>query len=193
MDALVAGYQIREVIYESGQSLIYRGYQSETNQPIILKVLKSEFPSPEMVARFKREFELTRGLQLDGVIRAYSLDQYHNSLAMVLEDFGGTALIQANQEKRFTLEEWLTVAGKITAVIGQLHERNLIHKDLNPANILYNELTGQVKIIDFGISTVLSRENPVILNPTVLEGTLAYMSPEQTGRMNRALDYRTDF
>jgi serine/threonine protein kinase len=72
MNALVVGYQIREVIYESAQSLIYRGYLPQNNQPIILKVLKTEYPTPEQVARFKREFEITRNLQLEGVINVYS-------------------------------------------------------------------------------------------------------------------------
>src|SRR6185503_3885219 len=65
--------------------------------------------------------------------------------------------------------------------------------DINPSNIVWNRAIGQVKLIDFGISTALSRENPTLRNPNVLEGTLAYISPEQTGRMNRAIDYRTDF
>jgi serine/threonine protein kinase len=81
----------------------------------------------------------------------------------------------------------------VAEILGAIHAGNIIHKDINPSNIVYNPATGQVKIIDFGISTVLSRENPTLSNPNVLEGTLAYMSPEQTGRMNRAIDYRTDF
>ncbi|HEY9302029.1 MAG TPA: AAA family ATPase, partial [Phormidium sp.] len=75
----------------------------------------------------------------------------------------------------------------------QIHKANIIHKDINPSNIVYNPQTKQLKIIDFGISTQLTRETPILKNPNVLEGTLAYISPEQTGRMNRALDYRTDF
>ncbi|HAI69244.1 MAG TPA: serine/threonine protein kinase, partial [Gammaproteobacteria bacterium] len=74
-----------------------------------------------------------------------------------------------------------------------LHQRYLIHKDINPSNIILNTTTKQLKLIDFGISTVLSRENTTFSNPNLLEGTLAYLSPEQTGRMNRAIDYRTDF
>ncbi len=78
-------------------------------------------------------------------------------------------------------------------ILGEIHANNIIHKDINPANILFHPETGEIKIIDFGISTVFSRETPTLKNPNVLEGTIAYMSPEQTGRMNRALDYRTDF
>lgn len=79
-----------------------------------------------------------------------------------------------------------------TDILGRIHQQQIMHKDINPTNIVWNPETHQVKIIDFGISTELSREQPEIRNPNVLEGTLAYMSPEQTGRMNRAMDYRTD-
>jgi serine/threonine protein kinase len=91
------------------------------------------------------------------------------------------------------LPEFLNIAIKIAQSLADIHNSNIIHKDINPSNIVYNPETEQVKIIDFGISTQLSRSNPTLKNPNVLEGTLAYMSPEQTGRMNRSLDYRTDF
>ena len=77
--------------------------------------------------------------------------------------------------------------------LGQVHRAHIIHKDINPSNLVINPGTGEVKIIDFGIATRFSTEHPVMKSPEVLEGTLAYMSPEQTGRMNRSLDYRTDF
>lgn len=85
------------------------------------------------------------------------------------------------------------IAIKITKVLESIHIRNIIHKDIIPSNIVINLETNQLKIIDFGISTILPIENPIIHSPTILEGTLAYMSPEQTGRMNCPLDYRTDF
>jgi len=97
------------------------------------------------------------------------------------------------QQRSFTLEEFLLLAIATTEILGKIHSANIIHKDINPSNIVYNPQTKQLKIIDFGISTQLTRETPSLKNPGVLEGTLAYISPEQTGRMNRALDYRTDF
>ncbi|MEG4330015.1 serine/threonine-protein kinase PknK, partial [Microcoleus sp. herbarium5] len=89
--------------------------------------------------------------------------------------------------------EFLQIAIATTEILGQIHSANIIHKDINPSNIVYNPETEQLKIIDFGISTQLTRETPILKNPGLLEGTLAYISPEQTGRMNRTLDYRTDF
>lgn len=88
---------------------------------------------------------------------------------------------------------FLPLAVKLTQILGEIHTANIIHKDINSGNIVLNPNTGVVKIIDFGIATQFNRTNPTFTNPHVLEGTLAYLSPEQTGRMNRLLDYRTDF
>ena len=77
--------------------------------------------------------------------------------------------------------------------LGELHQNSVIHKNINPANIIINRKTAEVKLTDFSISSVLHQEDPRIISPTVMEGDFAYFSPEQTGRMNCILDYRTDF
>jgi serine/threonine protein kinase len=96
-------------------------------------------------------------------------------------------------KQQFTIAEFLHLAIEIVDILGQIHQQHIIHKDINPSNIILNQQTGKLKLIDLGISTTLSRENSTFRNSNVLEGTLAYISPEQTGRMNRAIDYRTDF
>lgn len=160
----------------------------------MLKVLKQDYPIPSELTRYKQEYQITRSLDdIEGAIAAYDLLPYENTLVIVLEDFGGQSLSRLMQSQKFELSEFIQIAIQTATVLGEIHGKNIIHKDINPANILLNLETGQVKIIDFGISTLFARENPVIKNPDVLEGTLAYMSPEQTGRMNRTLDYRTDF
>ncbi|HEY9651045.1 MAG TPA: AAA family ATPase, partial [Coleofasciculaceae cyanobacterium] len=189
----ITGYRILNQIYESANSLVYRGRRQRDNQPVILKVLKQDYPTPAELTRYKQEYEITRSLHLEGAIQAYDLQRYENTLVMVLEDFGGDSLKILTAKQQLTLEKFLTIAIKISESLAGIHAANIIHKDINPSNIVLNPETGQIKIIDFGISTVLSRENPTIRNPNVLEGTLSYMSPEQTGRMNRAMDYRTDF
>jgi serine/threonine protein kinase len=185
-------------IYESVNSLVYRGIQESDRTPVILKILKEDYPTPAELTRYKQEYEITRSLNLDGVIKAYELQDYQRSLVMLLEDFGGESLAKWMQESPqaycpLPLAEFLCLAIAITEILGRIHSNNIIHKDINPGNIVLNPNTGVVKIIDFGISTQLTRTNPTFKNPHVLEGTLAYMSPEQTGRMNRTLDYRTDF
>ncbi|MBE9128249.1 MULTISPECIES: ATP-binding sensor histidine kinase [unclassified Coleofasciculus] len=194
----IPGYQIIEQIYESANSLVYLGIREQDKQAVILKVLKEDYPTASELTRYKQEYEIIRNLTIDGVVKAYALEPYQRSLVIILEDFGGQSLKQLMNDSvgaihELPLAEFLDIAIKIAEILGQIHSSNVIHKDINPANIAYNPETGQLKIIDFGISTQLSRENPTLKNPNVLEGTLAYMSPEQTGRMNRALDYRTDF
>lgn len=196
----IRGYQLLTQIYESVHSLVYRGIREESHQPVILKVLKQDYPTPSELIRYKQEYKITRNLNLDGVVKAYGLEPIERTLVIILEDFGATSLNLLKEEKEsfypspiFSLPEFLKLAIKITEILGTIHNSNVIHKDINPSNIVLNPVTGQIKIIDFGISTLITRSNPTLKNPNVLEGTLAYISPEQTGRMNRSLDYRTDF
>ena len=190
---IINDYEIITKIYESANSLVYRAIRTQDERPIILKILKEDYPTAPELTRYKQEYEITRSLNLDGVVKVYDLQRYQNSLVMFLEDFGGESLKIWIAEHKLTLEEFLILAIEITENLGAIHAANIIHKDINPSNIVYNPETGKLKIIDFGIATVLPRENPTILNLDRLEGTLAYISPEQTGRMNRVIDYRTDF
>ena len=184
---------IKAQIYESANSLVYRGIREQDSKSLILKILKQDYPTPQELARYRSEYQITKSLNLAGVVKAYDLQKYQNSLVMLLEDFGGDSLKSWMQQRKFSLEEFLQIAIAATEALGQIHSANIIHKDINLSNIIFNLLSGQLKIIDFGISGQLTRENAAMKNPNVLEGTLAYMSPEQTGRMNRSLDYRTDF
>ncbi|NER51188.1 MAG: serine/threonine-protein kinase PknK, partial [Symploca sp. SIO1A3] len=194
----ISGYQLLTPIYETINSLVYRGIREQDKQPVILKVLKEDYPRPSELSRYQQEYQITHSLNLDGVVKAYSLEKYQKTLVIVFEDFGGESLKQLFNDHvggiyELTLRQFLAIAIKITQSLGKIHAAQIIHKDINPANIVFNRETEQLKIIDFGISTILTRENPTLKNPNVLEGTLAYISPEQTGRMNRYLDYRTDF
>jgi len=189
----IAGYEIREKIYESANSLVYRGSRQSDKQAVILKMLKQDYPTSEELTRLRQEYEIIRSMKIAGAIAAYELQKYQNTLVLVLEDFGGYSLKQWLGSRQLTVAEFLSIAIKITAGLQGIHAAKVIHKDVNPANIVFNSETGQLKFIDFGIATVLSRSNQTLANPNVLEGTPAYISPEQTGRMNRSLDYRTDF
>ncbi|MCP4129415.1 MAG: serine/threonine-protein kinase PknK, partial [bacterium] len=108
-------------------------------------------------------------------------------------DIGGRSLADILKSMKLHRSEFLCLAVRIAEIIGNIHKRNIIHKDINPSNIIWNIEKDIVRIIDFGIATELPREITSVKNPNVLEGTLEYISPEQTGRMNRSLDYRTDF
>ncbi|MEH1786604.1 MAG: AAA family ATPase [Nostoc sp.] len=189
----LSGYQIIEQIYESSNSLIYRGYREADNQPVILKTLRDVYPSPERIACYQREYDIIHNLHLAGVVQVYALEIHQQRPVLVLEDFGGTSLAQLQLAGEIELEQFLKMGISIVESIKQIHAAKIIHKDINPSNIVLNPNTRQIKIIDFGISTVLSRETQSFKNPNILEGTITYISPEQTGRMNRAIDYRSDF
>ncbi|PSB34111.1 serine/threonine protein kinase [Stenomitos frigidus] len=177
----IPGYQVVEQLYESPRSFIYRGVRESDRLPVILKTLKQEYPSPEAIARLRLEYTITHSLDLAGVVKAYSLESYARGLAIVLEDFGGVALSHLLQQRSFTLVEVLNLAIQTTQILGDIHPKNIIHKDINPSNIAFNLTTGQVKIIDFGIAAILSRENPTLSNPKVIEGTLAYYVSRANG------------
>ncbi|MGE0680438.1 MAG: AAA family ATPase [Candidatus Binatia bacterium] len=192
----IAGYHIQEQLYESGNSLVYRGRWAKEGQSVILKMLKHPHPPPEKISWFRREYELIHGLDLEGIINAYALTTDQHRPVMVLEDFGGESLklhLEKRSEKRFTLTEFFPLAEQIVDILDQLHRQHITHQGVNPSNIVWNSRTGQVKLIDFGVSTALTHENLLLRNSSIGEGTLAYISPEQTGRMNQAIDDRTDW
>ena len=181
MNPQISGYRITTQLYESAQSLIYRAQRESDGNPVVLKMLQDDYPTLERIAQFQREYEVTRHLRLPGVITAYALKSLERRWVMVLEDFGGDSLALLHLAGKIPLAEALMVAIKIAEILGQIHQQHVIHKDVNPSNIILNRATGQVKIIDFGISTALPHENPAFQHPNLLEGTLAYISPVSVG------------
>jgi diguanylate cyclase (GGDEF)-like protein len=170
----------------------YRAQRSSDGLLCVIKCLKSPEPSPEELARLRREFEIIRQINTPEVIKAYELINTSDWHAIILEDFGGLPLSQAFSAQTLPLGAFLTLAIKITRALSQIHQHHFIHKDINPSNILLNPNSGMLKIIDFSIASGLSSEKQNLRAPHILEGTLAYLSPEQTGRVNRSVDLRTD-
>ncbi len=191
--SFITGFQIRRRIYESAQSLVFQAVRESDGTPVAIKILKSDYPSATELARYRREFETTHSLNLPGVIQSLELQRHEKTLLIVFEDFGGMSVAELLRERKLSLDEFLDTAIQVTEALGHVHRARIIHKDISPANLVLNPGTGEAKLIDFGLSTRFATEHPVLKSAEVLEGTVAYMSPEQTGRMNRSLDYRTDF
>ncbi|AVH65175.1 trifunctional serine/threonine-protein kinase/ATP-binding protein/sensor histidine kinase [Nostoc sp. 'Peltigera membranacea cyanobiont' N6] len=206
----VPGYGIGERIYTSTRTLVYRGWREADQTPVVIKLLKSSYPSLIELAQFRNQYTIAKILNVLGVVRIYSLESYQNRPALILEDFGGISLKEYSASWRqgfrnlgsqknlshpcpHFLSEFLQIAIALADILADLYHHEIIHKDIKPANILINPITKQIKLIDFSIASLLPRVNQLSTSPTVLEGTLAYLSPEQTGRMNRGIDYRTDF
>ncbi len=191
----LSGYRITEQLYAGHRTLVYRGIREIDQQPIVIKRLRSEFPSFNELAQFCNQYAIANSISSPSIIETYSLEPYNNSYALILEDFGGISLKEwaIKGLREISLRNFLQIAITLADILDTLHINKVIHKDIKPANILVNPETKQVKLIDFSIASLLPRETIEIQNINSLEGTLAYLSPEQTGRMNRAIDYRSDF
>lgn len=189
----VPGYVVSGKIWESNHSTIYRGSSEIDKKTVIIKLLSDEHPSVDQISRFEQEYELLKMLQGNGTVVALKLEKFANNIAIIEED-GGESLQELLSKRKLSLKEFLNIAFQIVETLETIHQCHIIHKDINPTNILYNASNQKIKIIDFGMATTLSREVAEIRNPELMqEGTLSYISPEQTGRMNRGMDYRTDY
>jgi PAS domain S-box-containing protein len=186
------GYKITEVIQLGVKSIIYRAVRESDRESVIIKILNTEYPTIEEITRLRHEYTISSNLELEGIVKPHSLEKYQNSFALILEDCGGQSLRHHLAGKSIKIKFFLPLAMQVAKTLGQVHQNQIIHKDIKPSNIIITPDFEQVKITDFSMATRLSREVHQNSNTTLLEGTLAYISPEQTGRMNRDLDYRTD-
>ena len=187
------GYELVIPLYVGTHSIVYRGIRQRDSRPVAIKVLRNPFPSFNELMRFRNQYTITHNLHLPGVITPLALEPYANGYALVMEDFGGISLRQYAQGHPPPLQQTLAIADSLADSLHGLYQHRVVHKDINPANILIQPDTQLVKLIDFGIASLLPKETQEIRNPNILEGTLAYLAPEQTGRMNRGIDYRADF
>lgn len=188
------GYTLTTETYVGSETAVYRGHRDADGAPVAIKVTSNEYPTGREIARLRREFALLRELDgLPGVVRAYALERCGKRLSLVMEDLGATSLHDLLAERgRLDVETALRTAASLADTLDALHRRGVIHKDIKPRNIIIDSATSAPRLVDFGISTCLSRETASAESPAALEGTLAYISPEQTGRINRAVDLRAD-
>lgn len=191
----IPGYELVKQLYSGSRTVVYRAVPISSKTPVILKFLQKDYPTFSELVQFRNQYTIGKNLNIPGTIKTYGLEFAQNRYILSMEDFGGISLAEyvTTQKRKISLEQFLNIACPLAQVLQSLHEERIIHKDIKPANILINPETQEVKITDFSISSLLPRETQEIQNPNVLEGSLGYISPEQTGRMNRGIDYRTDF
>ncbi|WP_459195426.1 ATP-binding protein [Wukongibacter baidiensis] len=189
----IPGYKITQKLYTSGKTIIYKGYIEKDNTPVILKTFKDDYSITEGNLRLENEYRILKKLEVKGVLKAYDLVKHAEGFILVLEGFTGESLKEFLDSNQVQLNVFLKIALQLSAILGDIHKSGVIHKDIKPSNIIIDKKTGQVKIIDFSISNWASFENDRNIETDILEGTLAYTAPEQTGRLNRGVDYRVDY
>ncbi len=188
----IPGYTLYELIYQNDKKSIYRGVRTADNQRVIVKALTAANSTTTDTAKLMHEFEVTKHLQIAGIVKPLRQEQIGGTIALVMEDSGGISLKTYLQKKQPELPVFLSVAMQLCETLMELHRHGIIHKDLKPDNIIINEQNGKVWIIDFSHSIRLLGESQKSSPVNFFEGSLPYMSPEQTGRMNRAIDFRSD-
>ncbi|MCG8613067.1 MAG: AAA family ATPase [Pseudomonadales bacterium] len=190
-----SGYRQLQVIYSSANTRIYRARRVQDECPVVLRTAGGGVASPGQYAALAFMREVLGLFDHPGIIHVADWVDDRQSPWLVMEDIEGIDLFQfvENQPDGLVIEAFLNIAVQLADALSVIHHAQVIHKDLHPGNLIVNPHTLAVQVIDFGLASLLSREQPVLEAPENLEGMLAYISPEQTGRMNRALDYRTDF
>jgi serine/threonine protein kinase len=181
-----------ETLRRDEEFVLYRGRNIDDASQILLLSPETVNPGPIILRRLENEYFLREELDSSWSARPMAVARYMDRTVLVLEDPGGLPLDQI-LGRPLDLGFSLRVAISLFHAIGQLHQRCIVHKDIKPANVLIDSATGQVWLMGFGIASRLPRERKTPEPPEFLEGTLAYMAPEQTGRMNRSVDSRSDF
>ena len=186
-------FEVTEQVYESPHSLIFKTRQAADAPLVLLKVLKTDSPSPKEIVRFHQEYLIARKIDSPYVVKILGLIDQDNLVALRIEDIGAQNLNTWLEQDPPSILEGLEIAISVCRGLHDIHKQSIAHKDISSSNVVWNRQTRQVQIIDFGISSVLDKDLVPPEAPQWLEGNLAYMSPEQTGRMNRPVDFRTDF
>jgi serine/threonine protein kinase len=178
-----------EILWEDGELVLSRGVWN--GEPFLATMPFSTQPTLEALRRLQHAYSLREELNPAWASRPLRLEYRQGRLTLFSEDPGGEPL-KWLVGRPMALESFLPLAIGVATALGQVHLRGLIHKDIKPANVLVNSATGRVWLMGFGIASRLQRERQAPAPPEVIAGTLAYMAPEQTGRMNRSIDSRSD-
>jgi histidine kinase len=186
-----------KIIHENENTVIYFPSQdlADIGKPVMVKALKNQFPNPQQILRFKNEYQLTKDLDCEGVRKVIKFEKYASKEALWLEYVDGKTLkhiIEKSGKYNLSFRHFLNIAVDLAQIISLVHQHGIIHKNINPNNILVNPHTLKVTLIDFSIASKVNYKSQGFNHPSILEGNLAYMSPEQTGRVNRYIDHRTD-
>jgi PAS domain S-box-containing protein len=192
-DADADGDSNFQVLWQDRDRIFCRGWRlgADGNRGAVLAVLPStEHQSPASLAHLVHEYGLKSELDGAWAVVPLELVRERGRTILVLEDRGGEPL-EHLLGRPMEVGVFLRLAVSLSAALRRLHERGLVHKDIKPANVLVNS-AGEIRLTGFGIASRLPRERQAPDPPEILGGTLAYMAPEQTGRMNRSIDARSD-
>lgn len=185
-------YKLLNCLFENDKLSIFKAQNIQTEESLLIKILKSPYPSRKEVENLEYEFKITSTIKISGIIKPIIIESLEHNKAIIMEGFDGITLHDYFKNKK-SLLQMLGVAIKITRIIQDIHNIDIIHRNINPYNFLINPDTGDVRITGFNIAAEIQKESKKPIYPESFEGNLSYISPEQTGRMNRSIDFRSDY
>ncbi|MEM6454694.1 MAG: AAA family ATPase [Acidobacteriota bacterium] len=189
----IPGFDVTETLAEKRKTIVVRAVRQRDGRRVVLKTTRDPYPSPRDLARFKMAYELSRRFDHPSLVACLDLMPLRKAFVLVMEDFGGRDLAATLADGPLAIDVFLDCAIQLVSALDHVHGHGVIHKDIKPSNLIFDAEQGRLGLIDFSIASRLTRETQKLVGPHVLEGSLPYISPEQTGRMNRPLDYRSDF
>lgn len=187
-------YEIIGSIHESRRSVVHRARRRSDGLEVVVKTPSPQVSATEYIARFRNEQVLCAMVDSPSVVRVLELSENAGQIALVTQSYPGfTSLNERGREGPLGVRESLQVALRILDGLAAIHAKHVVHKDLKPDNVLIDPELSRAVLIDFGIAAVVPRNINSLTANTQLEGTIGYMAPEQTGRINRRVDYRSDY
>ncbi|RTZ99304.1 MAG: serine/threonine-protein kinase PknK, partial [Deltaproteobacteria bacterium] len=185
----IPGFEIKKQLYGSDTYAVFRGVREKDGQRVILKMQQGENVSVEF---YQHEYDILQALDGDGIVKAVDLITHEGVPIIIYDDIGAESLDDLMGSTQFSMAEQLEIAIGITSALEQVHNAGYLHKCINPSNILYHKATSRIQLINFELAIELISDQMVSDGSEVTSKTMAYIAPEQTGRLNRSLDYRSD-
>ncbi len=189
----LAGYQIEAFLHESSASRVFRAIRTADGLPVVLKLLQRDAPRASDRMNYQREYDVLKNVSTSGVPELLGRESVDGAQMLVMRDTGANSLARRFRSRPLPSLEVIELAIGLLGILAELHRQGIIHRDINPSNIIYDPDRRILQLIDFGCSTRRSQEFATAQSPHSVAGTLAYMSPEQTGRTHHSVDRRTDF
>ena len=188
----IKNYILHDVILAEEDKTIYRAVNDINNNKVIIKLLNPEYSPAQAIFKFKNELEIGKKINIEGLIKPISVETIDSHTALIAGNIEGSTLLDYIENNNLSVQTKLIIAEQLSLIIGEIHKQNIIIRNLNSRNILFNDTTNKVTIIDLNLASEVANEQANFSLLSTSAYNLAYISPEQTGRINRTVDYRTD-
>ena len=193
----LVNYDVGPILWRSGGRVLYRAQRTSDGSEVSLETIDAQYPDRNLVAGLRHEAAIAQQLsETEGIRRIHEVIPHGSGNLVLVSDFYDTSLellLSQSSTQGLPLAQVLDIALCLVGTLGRIHRRDIVHKALAPQHILINSSSGDMTLAGFAIASELTQELQVAQLPKQLTETLPYMSPEQTGRMNRDLDYRSDY